>query len=211
MADCPVSPENYPSDCEILDGYRTRARLKPPPASSPERKRALARARDIEVLLLDVDGVLTNGNLLYSASGEESKAFNTQDGFGLRLLKEAGVGLGVITARQSAIVTKRSTELKMDHIYQGISRKREALQEILKKTGVKPFQIAYMGDDWLDLPLLNRVGLALAPANAVVEVREVAHYVTTASGGAGAVREACTLILEAKNLLATLLQNYLTE
>ncbi len=178
---------------------------------TPEYKRAMAKAKDIELLLLDVDGVLTDGNLLYTGSESESKSFNTQDGFGLRLLQEAGVAVGVITARKSEVVARRTTELKMRYIYQGVPNKNDAFKLVLKDSGLKPYQIAYMGDDWLDLVLLQQVGLALAPQNAVVEVQEVAHYITTNRGGNGAVRDACNLILDAKGMIAQLLQKYKTR
>ena len=204
----PESPAAYPSDCEILEGYRTKARERDSQMTDPYRKRALARAKEIKLLLLDVDGVLTDGNLLYSGSGEESKAFNTQDGFGLRLLGEANIEVGVITARKSEVVARRASELKMRYIYQGKSNKNEAFKEIMKVSGLKPYQVAYMGDDWLDLVLLQQVGLAIAPANGVREVKEIAHFITERSGGAGAVRDACDLIIESKNLLTELLQKY---
>jgi len=202
------SPDAYPSDCEILEGYRTKARERDSRMTDPYRKRALAKAKDIKLLLLDVDGVLTDGNLLYSSSGEESKAFNTQDGFGLRLLAEANIEVGLITARKSEVVARRATELKMRYIYQGKSRKNEAFKEIMKVSALKPYQIAYMGDDWLDLVLLQQVGLAIVPANGVREVQEIAHFITERPGGAGAVRDACDLIIESKNLLRELLQKY---
>ncbi len=208
---CSQSPTAYPSDCEILEGYRTKARERGSQASSPQRLRALAKAKEIKLLLLDVDGVLTDGKLLYSGSGEESKSFNTQDGFGLRLLSEAGVAVGVITARKSEVVARRAGELKMRYIYQGMSNKNEAFKEIRKESGLKPFEIAYMGDDWLDLVLLQQVGLAISPANGVREVQEVAHFITERAGGAGAVRDACDLIIESKNLLTELLQKYKTR
>lgn len=204
----PNSPGGYPSDCEILDGYRTRARERDSRMNDPHRRRALAKAKEIKLLLLDVDGVLTDGNLLYSGSGEESKAFNTQDGFGLRLLREAAIEVGVITARQSEVVARRAGELKMRYIYQGVPNKNEAFKEIMKVSGLKPYEIAYMGDDWLDLVLLQQVGLAIVPANGVAEVKEIAHFITDRSGGAGAVRDACDLIIESKNLLMELLQKY---
>jgi 3-deoxy-D-manno-octulosonate 8-phosphate phosphatase (KDO 8-P phosphatase) len=209
MADhCSTSPTAYPSDCELLEGYRTRARERDSLADDPRRKLALEKARDIQLLLLDVDGVLTDGNLVYSGNGEESKAFNTQDGFGLRLLREAGIEVGVITARQSEVVARRASELKMRHIYQGVGNKNEAFKEVMRVTGLKPYQVAYMGDDWLDLVLLQQVGLALVPANGVREVKEIAHFITERSGGAGAVRDACDLLIEGKNLLMELLQKY---
>lgn len=205
---CSKSPTAYPSDCDILEGYRTRARERDSRMDDPHRKRALAKAKEIKLLLLDVDGVLTDGNLLYGGSGEESKAFNTQDGFGLRLLREADIEAGVITARQSEVVARRAGELKMRYIYQGVPNKNEAFKEIMKVSGLKPYQIAYMGDDWLDLVLLQQVGLAIVPANGTAEVKEIAHFITDRSGGAGAVRDACNLIIESQNLLMELLQKY---
>jgi len=205
---CPTSPTGYPSDCEVLEGYRTMSRERDARKSDPRFKRALAKAKDIRLLLLDVDGVLTDGNLLYTGDSEESKSFNTQDGFGLRLLREANIDVGVITARKSAVVARRASELKMKYVYQGSPNKTEAFKEIQKVSGLKPFEIAYMGDDWLDLPLLQQVGLAIAPANGVKEVLDTAHFITEQAGGRGAVRDACDLILEAQNLTATLLQKY---
>ena len=205
---CPTSPSGYPSDCEVLEGYRTIARERGMQMKEPQRQRALAKARDIKLLLLDVDGVLTDGNLLYTGSSGESKSFNTQDGFGLRLLGEAGIDIGVITARKSEVVARRAEELKMRYIYQGIPNKNEAFKEVMKASGLKPFQVAYMGDDWLDLVLLQQVGLAIVPANGAREVKAIAHYITERPGGAGAVRDACDLIIEAKNLVAELLQKY---
>ncbi len=205
---CSSSSANYPSDCEVMEGYRTIAREKASFENYPERRLALAKAKDIRLMLLDVDGVLTNGNLVYTGNSEESKAFNTQDGFGLRLLQEAGIDVGVITARKSEVVARRANELKMRFIYQGMPNKREALKDIMKVSGLRPFEIAYMGDDWLDLVLLQQVGLAIAPANGVREVKEVAHFITERKGGEGAVRDACDLILAAQNLTAKLLQKY---
>jgi len=172
---------------------------------------ALGKAKEIRILLLDVDGVLTDGSLIYSHEGQESKVFNTQDGFGLRLLGEAGLELGVITARSSEAVARRCANLKMRYVYQGVESKLSAFQEILKQSGCKPFEVAYMGDDWLDLVLLTRVGFSVAPANAVVEVRQAAHYTTEHSGGKGAVRELCNLILEAKGCHQELLQRYMNR
>jgi 3-deoxy-D-manno-octulosonate 8-phosphate phosphatase (KDO 8-P phosphatase) len=191
-----------------MEGYRTIAREKANQEIQPERKRALTKAKDIRLLLLDVDGVLTNGSLLYTGGTEESKAFNTQDGFGLRLLQEAGIDIGIITARESAVVARRANELKMRFIYQGYRNKNEAFKDILKVSGLRPFEVAYMGDDWLDLVLLQQVGLAITPANGVREVQDVAHFITPRMGGEGAVRDACDLILEAKNLKEELLQKY---
>lgn len=211
MSDNCSSPTGYPSDCEILEGYRTRVREKNQMKMTAGYKRAMAKAKDIELLLLDVDGVLTDGNLLYTGADSESKSFNTQDGFGLRLLQEADVAVGVITARKSEVVARRTAELKMHYVYQGVPNKNQAFKLVLKDSGLKPFQIAYMGDDWLDLVLLQQVGLALAPQNAVFEVKEVAHYITNNKGGNGAVRDACNLILDAKGMMDKLLQKYKTR
>ena len=208
---CSSTPPGYPSDCEVMEGYRTMARERETRPIDQNRQRVFARAKEIRLLLLDVDGVLTNGTLHYSGSTEESKSFHTQDGFGIRLLQEAGIDTGVITARKSEVVARRAGELKMRYIYQGTRNKNEALKEILQVSGYRPFQVAYMGDDWLDLVLLQQVGLAIAPANGVREVKEIAHFVTERAGGAGAVRDACDLILEAKNLVAELLQKYLSR
>jgi 3-deoxy-D-manno-octulosonate 8-phosphate phosphatase (KDO 8-P phosphatase) len=209
MADqCSTSPTGYPSDCEVLEGYRAAARERDMLKNDPQRKRALAKAAPIKLLLLDVDGVLTDGNLFYSGETGEAKSFNTQDGFGLRLLREAGIDVGIITARESAVVARRATELKLNYIYQGMGNKNEAFRQIMRASGLKPFEIAYMGDDWLDLVLLQQVGLAIAPANGVREVREVAHFITERPGGSGAVRDACDLILEAQNKVSELLQKY---
>jgi 3-deoxy-D-manno-octulosonate 8-phosphate phosphatase (KDO 8-P phosphatase) len=174
-------------------------------------ERIIARAEPIRLLLLDVDGVLTDGTLLFSPQGEESKGFNTQDGFGIRLLQEAGVDVGVITARSSAAVNARCENLKMRYVYQGSSDKLQAYNDILQKSGVKPFEIGYMGDDWLDLILLKRVGFAAAPANAVTEVKDAVHYITSQQGGKGAVREVCDVILRAKGVHQQLLQTYMNR
>jgi 3-deoxy-D-manno-octulosonate 8-phosphate phosphatase (KDO 8-P phosphatase) len=171
----------------------------------------LAKAKEVKLLLLDVDGVLTDGTLIFSNNGTESKAFNTQDGFGIRLLQEAGIDVGVITARKSTAVTQRAENLKMRYVYQGESNKLTAYSAILKDSGLKPVEIAYMGDDWLDLILLKRVGFAAAPANGAAEVKEIAHYTTVQDGGNGAVREICDLILRSKGLHRSLLKSYMNR
>lgn len=195
-----------------MEGYRCLARdkgLEGKPAL--DRRIILEKAQKIKILLLDVDGVLTDGTLLYASTGEESKSFHTQDGFGLRLLQEAGIEAGLITARSSEAVARRGKELKMRYVYQGVANKLMVFHDIMKESGCRPFEIAYMGDDWLDLGLLSRVGLACAPANGVKAVREAAHFVTARSGGQGAVREVCDLLLEGKGLLAGLLQDYMNR
>ncbi len=168
----------------------------------------LLQAEKITLLLLDVDGVLTDGTLLYTGNTAESKAFNTQDGFGLRLLEEAGIETGIITARTSEVVARRAKELHIDHLYQGARDKLAALEKIVADTKKEKQEIAYMGDDWLDLVLFSRVGLAISPANGVAEVQEAAHFVTPRQGGAGAVRDICDLLIAAKGMTNQLLQRY---
>lgn len=194
--------EGYPSDCELTEALRARAMHRNRPVERSEAwLAALPRAKSVQLLLLDVDGVLTDGSITYSTDSGETKSFNTQDGLGIRLLQESGVAVGIITARTSEAVTRRAQDLHLHHIYQGQSDKLLVFEEILKKTGLRPPQTAYMGDDWLDLPILNRVGFAAAPANAVPEVRQRVHYTAERSGGRGAVREVCDLILEAQGQL----------
>jgi len=202
------SGSSPPSDRELLAGYQDPAGKRASQHTSTGRQQALARAKEIKLLLLDVDGVFTDGTLVYTGSDEESKSFHTRDGFGIRLLREAGVNVGVITARKSEVVQRRAAELKMGYIYQGIANKLTAFNEIMAISGLTPPEIAYMGDDWLDLTILQRVGLAVAPANGVPEVREVAHFVTEMPGGHGAVRDCCNFIIEAQNLYTDLLQKY---
>lgn len=204
---CPAS--GY-SDCALTQALRERAaeREKPVPRSAAWQV-ALSKAKKIELLLLDVDGVLTDGTVFYTPDAGEIKGFNTQDGFGLRILQEAGVKVGLITARNAEAVSRRAKDLKIEHVCAGCSDKGTAFAEILAKTGLKPEQAACMGDDWLDLPMLLRAGCAFAPANAAPELRQRADYVTERSGGHGAVREVCELILEAKGLLAAILAKHL--
>ncbi len=207
--DCSKKTTNYPSDCEILEGLRTRSCNKEKIMNYDAP--LLAKAAAIQLVLLDVDGVLTDGSLIYDSNGQESKSFNTQDGFGIRLLQEAGVDVGVITARQSAAVSNRCQNLNLRYVYQGECDKRIAYEDILKKSKCKPVEICYMGDDWLDMILLKRAGLAAAPANAVAEVKKLVHFVTPSMGGNGAVRDLATLILTGKGLLKPMLQKYMNR
>jgi len=161
-----------------------------------------ARARKIRVLLMDVDGVLTAGQvyLLPLADGVavEMKAFHSQDGAGLKLARDAGLRTGVISGRQSAAMTRRAEEVGMEFVFQGRSEKVAAYEEILRVAGVRDSEVAYIGDDLPDLPILQRVGLAIAVANAVDEVRCAVHHVTRRTGGDAGVREAIEGILKAQ-------------
>lgn len=207
---CGIPGSGYPSDCEVTQGLLQKAMAR---KDSDERgyawRACLPKAREIKLLLLDVDGVLTDGSIVYTHSGSEMKSFNTKDGFGIRILQESGVEVGIITARSSEAVHRRAQDLKLTHVYQGVRNKIEAFEKIIAENGLSPAQIAYMGDDWLDLPLLTRVGLAVTVADAVSEVKEVAHYVTRRNGGRGAVRELCDLFIEARGKREELLARYL--
>lgn len=203
MADpCGISGGGYPTDCELTEALRNRAMARNQQVPRSEAWQAvLPRAQQIKLLLLDVDGVLTDGSLIYSSDGVEAKCFNTQDGLGMRLLQDSGVAVGIITARTSPMVERRAQDLRLSHVFQGTRDKLVAYEAILKETGLRPPQTAYMGDDLMDLPLLNRVGLAVAPANGVAEIRQRVHYTTERGGGCGAVRELCDLILAAQGNL----------
>ena len=160
----------------------------------------LERARRIRVLALDVDGVLTDGRIYYDDHGGEMKAFSTRDGLGMRLLADNGITLALITARQSDIVARRATNLGIEHVYQGRNDKLDAFTHLLEATGLDEAQACYAGDDWLDIPVLARVGLAVTVADADPVVRDRVHWVTSRPGGHGAVREICDLILAAQRL-----------
>jgi 3-deoxy-D-manno-octulosonate 8-phosphate phosphatase (KDO 8-P phosphatase) len=206
---CGPSGSGYPSDCEVTQGLRERSQSRAPAGQRSYRWRAsLERARSVKLLLLDVDGVLTDGSIIYSPDGQESKTFSTRDGLGLRLVQKAGLLVGLITARSSEVVQRRAENLGISLVFQGAGRKLEIFRRILAEQGIAPEQTAYVGDDWLDLPVLLRAGLAVAVADAAPEVLEVAHYVTDLPGGHGAVREVCDLILEAQGKREALLAEY---
>ncbi len=154
------------------------------------------RLKKIELLLLDVDGILTDGRIIYSNDGQETKAFDVKDGHGLKLIQRAGIKVGIITGRQSQVVIKRAEELGVEFLYQGSRDKLEPYYEILQKTGFSDEQVAYVGDDVVDLPVLTRVGFAATVIDAVEDVKPYVHYVTERPGGRGAVREICDLILK---------------
>jgi 3-deoxy-D-manno-octulosonate 8-phosphate phosphatase (KDO 8-P phosphatase) len=167
------------------------------------------RASRIKLLLLDVDGVLTDGRLYFNNQGDELKAFNTLDGHGIKMLQKSGVKVGVITGRTSLLVAKRAENLGISILVQGREDKWEALQEILQSHPLELEEIAFMGDDWPDLSVMTRVGLALTPANGQSSVLEHAHWQSQRCGGEGAVRDACDLIMKAQNTYNTLLSTYL--
>jgi 3-deoxy-D-manno-octulosonate 8-phosphate phosphatase (KDO 8-P phosphatase) len=169
----------------------------------------LLRAQDVRVAFFDVDGVLTDGGLLFSETGETLKRFNTLDGHGLKLLQKAGITPAIITGRDSQPLRVRLRALGIVHAVFGTEDKRPAAEKILAELGLDWSQAAAMGDDWPDLPVMRRCTFACAPANAQAEVLAAAHYVTQRHGGQGAVRELCDLLLVAGGHYAQLLQEYL--
>ena len=157
------------------------------------------RAQKIKLLICDVDGVFSDGRIYLSNSGEELKAFHTRDGYGVRSLLTSGFHLAVITGRQSKIVENRMTALGVTHIYQGVDNKFAPYEELLALYGVTPDEVAYIGDDMVDLPVMNVVGLAVSVADGHPYVRQHAHFVTTLNGGHGALRELTDLLLLSQN------------
>lgn len=167
-------------------------------------KNLIKKIKNIKMFLMDVDGVLTDGKMFYfkdsNGRDHEFKAFNSHDGIGIIVLNKFGIKTGIITGRESESIFERAKTLKMDYIYQGFITKMWAFREILKKSGIKKEEICYMGDDLPDIPVMKEVGFAVAPSNAVPEVKKYAHYVTRKEGGNGAVREVCELIIKYQGL-----------
>jgi 3-deoxy-D-manno-octulosonate 8-phosphate phosphatase (KDO 8-P phosphatase) len=173
------------------------------------------RAAKIRLLLMDVDGVITNG-LIYNVPGPkgdmvETKGFNSQDGIALQWLIWKGFQTGVISGRESQAVEIRAKQVGMTYVYQGHIEKVPILEEIIQRSGFAPDEIAYVGDDLTDVPILRRAGLAFAPANARPEVKRCAHHVTAAAGGDGALREIAEILLQAQGHWDGLLKKYEVE
>src|ERR1044071_5796164 len=167
------------------------------------------RAARIKLRLMDCDGVLTDGRVWLFENGEEQKAFHTRDGLGLELLHRAGLKSGVISGRASNALSLRAENLGMSYVRQGCEDKQRAFAEIVADAGVTNAEVAFAGDDLNDLPLMLQSGLAIAVADAAIETRNHAHYVTDARGGHGAVREAVELILKSQGKWDELLRHYL--
>ena len=159
-----------------------------------------ASLKQVKLLVLDVDGVLTDGRIIYTDSGEQIKQFYSKDGLGLRLLMDNGIQAGIITGRISGALTHRCRNLGIDLVFDGIFNKAEALERMARQTRIDPSAMAFMGDDLIDLPAMARAGVAIAVADAVDEVKARADIVTQAAGGRGAVREICDAILKAAGL-----------
>ncbi len=162
----------------------------------------------IKLLLLDVDGVLTDGRITYDNCGNELKSFDVKDGHGLKMLQRAGIRVGIITGRSSEVVQRRAKELGIDILYQGALRKLDPYQEILSEQGLTDEQVAYVGDDVVDLPVLRRVGFSVTVADAVPDVSPYVDFVTLRAGGRGAVREVCDLLLRASGKWDELTERY---
>ena len=167
------------------------------------------KAKRVRLALFDVDGVLTDGGLYLSDSGEEYKAFNTLDGHGMRMLKASGVELAIITGRTSRSVELRAQNLGIGLLYQGVDDKLEVYDSLLKRFALSPEATAFVGDDVVDLPVMRRAGLAICVPESPALVKQHAHYVTQAAGGRGAVREICELIMQAQETYTAQIAPYL--
>jgi 3-deoxy-D-manno-octulosonate 8-phosphate phosphatase (KDO 8-P phosphatase) len=167
------------------------------------------RASHIKLLLMDCDGVLTDGRLWLLENGEEQKSFHTHDGLGLSLLHRAGLKSGIISGRSSQSVARRAKELGVEFVQQGDAEKTEAFEKVMRLAGLDENEVAFIGDDLTDIPLMQRCELAVAVADARPEAISIAHYVTLASGGQGAVREVIELILKSQGRWNDLVEHYL--
>src|SRR5215210_5028084 len=174
-----------------------------------ERDEVERRAARVTLLLLDCDGVLTDGRITPVEGGEELKSFHTHDGHGLVMLHRAGLRSGIISGRRSRLVELRASDLGVSFVRQGALNKIEVFESLLAEAGVGPDQAAYVGDDVVDIPLMRRCALGVAVADATPDTREAAHHVTRLPGGGGAVREVCELILKAQGRWDELMKRYL--
>lgn len=158
----------------------------------------IEKAKKIKLLILDVDGVLTDNRLVYSDDGIESKSFYTRDGHGMVMLQKSGIDIGIITGRKSQLVTNRMNDLKVKHVYQGVPDKLPTFIKLVEDLDLKFDEIAYIGDDILDLPILMRIGLSVTPSDGDDEVKPRVDYISKYEGGRGCVREICELIMHAQ-------------
>lgn len=172
-------------------------------------KDILDKAARVRLLIFDVDGVLTDGSLFVGDDGQEYKAFNSRDGHGIKMLQKHGVIVGIITGRTSKVVEHRMANLGITHVYQGKLEKLPAYEELIDKLGIKPQETAYVGDDVVDLPVMRRVGLAIAVQDAHPLVVRHSHWQTPSRGGRGAARDVCEMLMEARGVLEQELDSYL--
>lgn len=161
----------------------------------------LEKTKQIKLVIFDVDGVLTDGRIIIGDEGEEYKAFHSRDGHGMKLLQYTDVEIGIITGRTSMVVEHRMASLGINYVFQGQKVKLPAFEELIKALNLKPEQCAYVGDDWVDLAIMRRVGLAIAVQDADPIVKKHAHWITPSKGGHGAAREVCELIMEGQGTL----------
>ena len=169
------------------------------------------KAKKIKLLILDVDGVMTDNRLVYSDDGIESKSFYTRDGHGMVMLQKSDVEIGIITGRKSQLVTNRMNDLKVKHVYQGVPDKLPTFLKLVDELGLDMEEIAYVGDDILDLPILMRVGLSITPADGEIEVKPRVDYVSEFVGGRGCVREVCEIIMRSQGTWQQHMDFYLRD
>ncbi len=167
------------------------------------------KAKKVRLVIFDVDGVLTDGKLLFDLQGREYKTFHARDGHGIKLLRKSGVEVAIISGRRSEAVEMRMKSLGIEHIYQGYEDKSLVFDELCGKLGVTPEQVSHVGDDLLDLPIMRKVGLAVAVQDAHFSILEYAHWQTSLPGGCGAAREVCDLIMQAQGTLQPAIDAYL--
>ena len=168
----------------------------------------LQQLKSIKLLILDVDGVLTDGKVIYTDSGEEIKRFDVRDGHGLKLLMRSGIEVILLTGRESKVVLHRARDLGIEHVYQKVLNKIEVYETILTKMNLENKDVGFVGDDLVDMPVLRKVGFSAAVPDAVPEVKEIVDYVTSKKGGEGAVREICELLLKAQNKWEKVTEKY---
>ena len=166
------------------------------------------KAKRIKFLILDVDGVLTDGKIIYDSEGKEMKFFNVLDGLGIVLLRRAGIKTAIITAKTSKVVMRRSKDMQVFAVYQNVAKKEKTYKKILKKFKLTDSQVCFIGDELIDLPVLNRAGFSVAVSNAVPEVKRKADYITKRSGGEGAVREVIEIILKSQKKWNKIVKTY---
>lgn len=169
----------------------------------------LELAKAIKLVIFDVDGVLTDGSLFYGDDGQEYKAFHSRDGHGMKMLRDSGVDVAIITGRTSEVVNHRMKNLNVHHVYQGRLEKLPAFEELITKLDLQPEQVAYVGDDVVDLPIMTRVGLAITVPGAHELAKQHAHWVTTQPAGGGAGRDVCEMIMKAQGTYDTIIAKYL--
>lgn len=174
-------------------------------------QKIIEKAKLIRLVIFDVDGVLTDGKLFFDEQGREYKSFNTKDGHGFKMLHGSGVDIAIISGRQSHSVSVRMANLGVKHVFQGQEDKTIAFKALCEKLSLQPEQVAYVGDDLPDLPLMNRVGLSIAVGDAHIAVKSQADWCTTLAGGNGAAREVCDLVMRAQQTLETSIRSHLVS